>query len=144
MGGIGLSEVFLSHNHKDKPWVRELHDALQQQGVGDIFLDEYAIDPGERLIPALEQGLADTRMLVLVWSASAAGSRWVGLEREMGLVNHLAGVTARVVPILLDDTPLPGFLRLFVHEDARSRTLPELAVRLARSLEHARRPGGAV
>jgi hypothetical protein len=139
-----MSEVFLSHNSRDKPWVRELHQALAERGVTDVFLDEYAIDPGQRLVPALEGGLADTLMFILVWSGHAASSRWVAVERELALVSHLEGVTRRIVPIRVDDTPLPGFLKLFTHLTARTastphgQALPALADRLVRSLANAR------
>jgi hypothetical protein len=141
---IALSEVFLSHNSRDKPWVRELHQALADRGVTDVFLDEYRIDPGQRLVPALEGGLADTLMFILVWSDHAAASRWVAVERELALVNHLEGVTRRIVPICLDDAPVPGFLKLFTRLTARTAgtphglRLPVLADQLTRSLQNAR------
>lgn len=139
-----MAEVFLSHNSRDKAWVRELHHALTDRGVTDVFLDEYRIDPGERLVPALESGLADTLMFILVWSGHAASSRWVAVERELALVNHLEGVTRRIVPICVDDTPVPGFLKLFTRLTARTastpngQALPALADRLVRSLANAR------
>lgn len=147
MGGVvdAVAEVFLSHNGLDKPWIRDLHAALAERGVTDIFLDEYAIDPGERLVPALERGLADALLFVLAWSANAAASRWVAVERELALINHLDGVTGRIVPICLDDTPVPGFLKIFTRLPAQTAALPHgqpmpaLADRLVRALANARR-----
>lgn len=139
-----MAEAFLSHNYRDKVWVRELHAALVARGATDLFLDEYTIDPGERLVSALERGLADTLLFILIWSANAAASRWVPIERELALVNHVDGITRRIVPICLDQTPLPGFLRLFVRLDAQTPDLPHglplpmLAERLVKVLERAR------
>jgi hypothetical protein len=135
---VGLAEVFLSHNHQDKPWVRSLYEALRERGVTDVFLDEYAIDAGERFVPALERGLGNTLMFILIWSAGAANSRWVAVERELALLNHAEGTTLRLVPIRLDGTPLPGFLQLFNCLTAQE-PFPTLADRLVRALAGARK-----
>ena len=52
--------------------------------------------------------LADT--VVLVWSKNAARSKWVRAELGASIYRRVADGTVRVVPVMLDDTPLPALV----------------------------------
>ena len=47
-------DIFLSHNSKDKPAVRELAEALRARGI-KVWLDEWELVPGQPWQEALEE-----------------------------------------------------------------------------------------
>jgi hypothetical protein len=49
--------VFLSHSSKDKPFVRDLADALEAGGEIKVWLDEREIDYGQNIALKIADGL---------------------------------------------------------------------------------------
>ena len=74
-------DVFFSHNTKDKPTVRELAERLKQDGLR-VWFDEWVIQLGDLVSLKIEQGLEQSRTLILVMSHNAFASEWVTLERH--------------------------------------------------------------
>jgi proline dehydrogenase len=71
-------DVFLSHNSKDKPAIRELADALEDRGVR-VWLDERELIPGrpwqEELEPKLPLFLQAFTWVDLRGGLTSAGLR---------------------------------------------------------------------
>ncbi len=57
-------DVFLSHSVKDKPIVRELAERLRKDGL-KVWLDEWVLKPGDHVQAKIEEGLEQSRVLVL-------------------------------------------------------------------------------
>jgi len=74
-------DVFLSHSSKDKSVVRELAERLRDDGV-HVWFDEWEIRPGDSIPVKIEQGIQESRTLVLCMSKNAFASDWVTLERQ--------------------------------------------------------------
>lgn len=75
-------DVFLSHNAAVKPRVRKLAERLRTAGLR-MWFDEWIIQPGDDIYPAIERGLETSRTLVLCLSPASLGSQWwVALERS--------------------------------------------------------------
>ena len=81
-------DLFLSHSSKDKKVVRPIAERLRADGLR-VWFDEWEIKPGDSLSPGerarvraskIEDGLEDSRVLVLCMSANAFGSDWAKLE----------------------------------------------------------------
>ena len=51
--------VFLCHNSVDKPFIREIADALELEFGTRFFLDVFAIPTGEKFIPWIERALEE-------------------------------------------------------------------------------------
>ena len=64
MAGTFAYDVFLSHSSKDKPVVRDLAQRLKSDGLR-VWLDEWEIRPGDMIGLKIEQGLEQSRVLVL-------------------------------------------------------------------------------
>ena len=112
-------DVFLSHHSGDKPWVIALKSALAERGV-KVWLDRDEIRPGDLFIDALEQGVEQSRTVALIVSPEAVKSAWVKQEYQRAMV--LAGASApdlRVIPCLLRQAALPGFLTTLQSVDFR-------------------------
>jgi TIR domain len=102
-------KAFICHNKADKVTARMIASALVQQGV-DVWFDEWKIRPGESITGGIEAGLTDANCFVLVWSQHASKSNWVGTELRAYLRRRVDDQTLRIVPFMLDETPLPALV----------------------------------
>ncbi len=99
-------QAFVSHNKADKATARLLATALVEVGVG-VWYDEWDIRPGDSIIGGIEEGLSTCNAFILIWSSYAQKSNWVGAELRAAITRRVADKSLRVIPIMVDDTPLP-------------------------------------
>jgi small GTP-binding protein len=116
-----LYDVFLSHSSKDKPAVRDLARRLKDDGLR-VWLDEWEIRPGDMIGLKIEQGLQQSRTLVLVMSANAFASDWVTLERHTALFRDPTNAQRRFIPLLLEDTEINDTLKQYAYVDWRQQS----------------------
>ncbi len=103
-------DLFLSHHSVDKPWVLRLKSALDERGL-TVWLDRDEIRPGDLFVRALERGLQESRAVALVASPESLRSGWVQEEYSRALaLSHSADHRVQLIPVLLRDVELPGFL----------------------------------
>jgi hypothetical protein len=102
--------AFISHNHRDKPAVTPLAARLRLLGV-DVWLDSWEIRPGDSIPGKVNQALGVVDTVIVFWSAHAEASPWVNTEWETGLTRSLHDDSVRVIPVILDETPLPTLLQ---------------------------------
>jgi DNA-directed RNA polymerase subunit RPC12/RpoP len=77
----------------------------------------------------VSDGLGSVDVVVIVWSENASSSKWVNSELATALARSLSeSDSLRIVPAVLDDTPLPALLAPLVWLDLRDEDVP-LAVR---------------
>jgi len=101
--------VFISHNKADKESARFLAIALVEQGA-NVWFDEWEIRPGDSITGGIEKGLSQADIFVLVWSQLARKSNWVGTEIRAYLRRRVDDESLRIVPVILDETPLPTLI----------------------------------
>lgn len=111
-------DVFLSHNAKDKPRVRALAERLKQAGLR-VWFDDWIVRPGEIIALKVDEGLEQSRVLLLCISPSALASGWVALERSTAIHRDPANEGRRFIPLLLADCELPDTLRRYKYVDFR-------------------------
>jgi DNA-binding beta-propeller fold protein YncE len=125
-------DVFLSHNHQDKPRVRRLAERLRAAGLRvwpGVFEDEGEIrkDEGGGMKDETEahpssfipHPLLQSRVLLLCLSENALGSGWVALERSTAIHRDPSNAGRRFIPLLLADCELPDTLRRYKYVDFR-------------------------
>ncbi len=95
-------DVFLSHSTKDKDTVREVANRLKSDGVR-VWFDEWEIKPGDSIPAKIEDGLQNSRVLVLCMSAQAFGSDWAQLESHTFRFKDPLNHDRRFIPLSLDD-----------------------------------------
>jgi hypothetical protein len=131
-----MRQCFLSHNFADKPFVRRLGADLESRGCR-VWLDENEIRVGESLRGRVEQGLNDCDVVLLVWSRAAAQSGWVDAELGAAFIRRVQS-QATLIPLRLDDTPLPLIIQDIKYADFRvdyRAALRSLLVALGTALE---------
>ncbi len=104
-----MSSVFLSHNSKDKPWVRELARKLTSDGVL-VWLDEAELNIGDSLIEKISAGISDMKYVAAVISKNSIESNWVQKEISLAMSKELSGRRVTVLPLLIDRCTLPSSL----------------------------------
>lgn len=120
-----MTEVFISYSHEDRDWAREFADALKHLGL-DPWFDQYRIRAGESLTEALEKGLRESDVIVLLISPESAKKPWVFLE-----VGAALGMGKKVLDIVpgdfdLSQLPLPLRLRKYRIKRSPQATAEEL------------------
>ena len=123
-------DVFLSHNQADKPRVRRLAERLKAAGVR-VWLDEWAIQAGDIIALKVDEGLEQSRVLLLCISPAALASGWVALERSTAVHRDPANAGRRFIPLLLGDCALPDTLRRYKVVDFREESEAAFAEVLA-------------
>src|SRR5580704_14769820 len=107
-------DVFLSHSSKDKPVVRAIAERLRADGLR-VWFDEWILKPGHHIQAQIEDGLEQSRVLVLCMSANAFGSDWAQLEAGTFRFRDPLNKERRFIPLRLDDAPIKGSLAQFLY-----------------------------
>jgi len=112
-----LGHIFISHTSADKPLVRQLADRLRTEGF-QIWLDERDILVGDPLAKRISEALASTRVVLVVVSSASIQSKWLRYELNVATERMVKG-ECRVIPIVIDETPLPEEVRGLLYADCR-------------------------
>jgi hypothetical protein len=112
------NHVFLCHSSVDKPFVRLLAHDLAERGI-QVWLDEWELRVGDSLRERIEQAILQSGWLAVVISHASVGSAWVQREISAALTDELERRSVFVLPVILDDAPIPLFLRDKIYADFR-------------------------
>lgn len=103
------ASAFLCHSSADKEQARRLAIDLATRGVRP-WIDEAEIKIGDSLIEKIEQGIEASTCLVPILSKNSVSSPWCKEELRMALATQIASGRKRVMPVVIDDCEIPGFL----------------------------------
>lgn len=117
MVAVKKFDIFISYKSEDEDCAQRVKRSLQQRGV-IVWLDKDEIRPGDRFITALESGLESSRSVALLATPSSLASGWVVDEYHRALTLSQAG-QLRLIPVLVRDATLPGFLSSRQYVDLR-------------------------
>lgn len=113
-------DVFLSHNSKDKPAVRELAEALRASGLR-VWLDEWELVPGRTWQEAIEDIIRTARAAAVLVGADGLGP-WE-IPEMRACLSEFTSRELPVIPVILPGAPakpaLPLFLNRFTWVDLR-------------------------
>jgi len=112
--GVRLFDVFLSHNHNDKPRVEALAHLLVEKHGLRVWLDKWECGPG-KLEPQCEVGIRNSRFTIVVGSETALKSKWVAWEIEKHL--ELNPDRNRMLPVKFESLKLPKKLNELLWAD---------------------------
>lgn len=101
--------AFLSHSSIDKPFIRQLAADLTANGI-DVWLDEQRIRVGDSIPEKIAQGLAGSDFFLIGMSEHSTGSPWVQKELNNALVNEVQRRKVHILPLKLDDSPMPQII----------------------------------
>lgn len=102
-------QTFISHNKEDKNIARQIGIFLTLE-CESVWFDEWEIAPGDSITLKMNQGLINCSHFILLWSKSASLSNWVRRELFAIISKMIKNGSPKIIPIVLDDTPLPSIL----------------------------------
>ncbi len=103
-------DVFLSYSHIDQYWTAKLKKDLLQYKV-KVWLDSDEIRPGDAIVNSLERAIPNCRAVALIVSPESIKSKWVEDEYSHALhISNSQQSSLQVIPVILRDAELPGFL----------------------------------
>lgn len=104
-------DVFLSHSSRDKAVAGMIAERLRSQGLS-VWFDDWMLKPGDSIGSKVEEGLEQSRTMVVCLSPAALASGWINLEHST-LAFRDASDGRRIVPLLIADCKIPDTLRNF-------------------------------
>jgi len=116
--------VFLSHNHKDKAFVRKLAADLDAHGVR-YWLDEAEMKIGDSLIQKIREGIDSVDYFAVTLSPNSVEAPWVVNELDVAMNFQINGRPIKVLPIMLKECEPPGFLIGKLYADFQNEDLYE-------------------
>lgn len=116
--------VFLSHNQADKEFVRKLAQDLENHGVR-YWLDEAEMKIGDSLIQKIREGIDSVDFFAVILSPNSVNAPWVVNELDVAMNHQISGKPIKVLPILLKECELPGFLVGKYYSDFRNEDFYE-------------------
>jgi len=112
-----LGKVFISHTAVDKPFVRRLAKRLEKS-LFQVWLDEHNLIVGDPLPESIGEALQAAKVILIVVSKASVASKWLRYELNVATERMIKG-ECRVIPIVIDETPLPNEVRGLLYADCR-------------------------
>jgi TIR domain len=109
----GIFDVFLCHNHRDKPKIKEIGKQLMLEGVLP-WLDEWELRPGFPWQTALEQQIENVQSAAVFVGVGGIGP-WQEQEVD-ALLREFRQLKRPVIPVLLPDAPAESSLPVFLKQ----------------------------
>jgi hypothetical protein len=100
--------VFLSHNHADKEFVRKLAKDLDGHGMR-YWLDEAEMKIGDSLIQKIREGIDSVDFFAVILSPNPVNAPWVVNELDIAVNYQINGKPIKVLPLLLLRVPSSFF-----------------------------------
>jgi tetratricopeptide (TPR) repeat protein len=101
-------DVFLSHQNASSERVEAIATQLRDRHGLRVWLDRWQLKRGYVQLQC-EQGVQNSRIIVIVCTRKALASAWVEEERQMAYAKGLG--SHNIIPILLEDVELPPGLK---------------------------------
>jgi len=130
-----MHELFISYCRHDSDAANALADTLSKAGLS-VWLDRKAIQEGDAFDTQIEEAIAQTRVVIVIWSEHSVKSHWVRAEAAYALGKR------KLLPISIDQSEPPlQFMQIqtidFRYWDRTSNhhAFQQLAGALAKRLE---------
>ncbi len=106
--------VFISYSHADKDRLAPVVKLIRVFKPDLVFQDYDNLEVGKPWEPQLLEALANADLVAVFWCSHSAQSDWVKKEYQLAIQK-----AKDVLPIMLDDTPMPQDLSAYQGIDMR-------------------------
>lgn len=111
--------IFISYSHKDKEFVDCLATQLVRRNV-NVWLDRWELSVGDSLVDRVQDAVDGASALLVILSNASVCSEWCKKELSAGLLRELEEKRVVVMPVMLEDCPVPVFARGKMFADFRT------------------------
>jgi hypothetical protein len=130
-----MYQVFISYSRYDSDAANALADTLSEAGVS-AWIDRNAIQEGDAFDTQIEEAIAQTAVVIVIWSKHSVKSHWVRAEAAYALGKH------KLLPISVDQCEPPlQFMQIqtvdfrYWDRTCKHRAFQQLAGALAKRLQ---------
>jgi hypothetical protein len=110
-------QIFISHSHRDQAAVDRIAERLEAEGH-EVWVDRLELKPGDNFQRKIHDGLRQADVLLVVLSENSFRSEWVQHEfTTIVLQDEISERKRRVIPIRIDDVPVPGYIAHLLYLD---------------------------
>ncbi|WP_417661034.1 toll/interleukin-1 receptor domain-containing protein [Pseudomonas sp.] len=102
------TSVFLSHNHKDKDFVRKLARDIDAHGI-KVWIDEAEMKIGDSLVQKIREGIDSVDYFAVILSENSVEAPWVVNELDVAMNYQIQG-KIKILPVVLSMVEPPSFL----------------------------------
>ena len=134
-------QLFISHATADAAFAHRLAADLRALGFA-VWIAPQSIRPGEQWVAAINRGLEESGVMVLLLTPAAAASPWVQMETNVAIELERAG-EMEFVPLLREKGRYPGLWRAYqwvMGEGEYGAALAGLRARLEETTADSRPP----
>ena len=110
--------AFICHSSVDKEQARKIAIGLATRGVRP-WIDEAEIRTGDSLVEKIESGIKSSTCLLPILTVASVASQWCREELRMAIAMQISSRVKHVMPVLLEDCNIPGFLLEKAYADFR-------------------------
>ena len=133
LGGYSPS-VFITHSHSDNVIAKEMYDFFGENNIR-CWLDLFDIPIGVPYARAIMDGLHSCDCLLVLYSKNAVNSHDMLDEIQEAHTTNM-----RIIPLLLDETPLWGQFRYYLARRQWMVAYPDYRTQLGNLLEALKNP----
>jgi TIR domain len=112
--------AFLSHAHVDKTVVDRVYRWFTDVATVRTWYDSVNLPPGSAIASYLPKAIAASRAALIFVSDVSVTRGWVEQEYNLAIGQAAGGARFRLIPVQMDDTPLPGFLANYKSVDLKA------------------------
>lgn len=125
-------KVFISYSHSDQDWAEKFAESMIKSGVS-VWFDKFNIKAGESISEAIEKGLRDSDVVVLL--VNSENIKRPNLFFELGAA---LGMNKTIIPVVSEDfkshnLPLPLQRIKFLVRTSPEETARELTATLEKA-----------
>ncbi|MDR4504495.1 MAG: TIR domain-containing protein [Candidatus Scalindua sp.] len=112
-------KIFISYSSQDKKYASLLANKLQEANH-EVWYDSWSLKAGDNLLKKISEGVKSADIVILIVSRNSSKSKWVMHEFSAIAFNELSKQTTRIIPVLIDNGPIPSYLSNYVYADISS------------------------
>lgn len=114
---VGENDLFVVYVNEDAPWVRgDLLPSLRMSGA--VVIEEINFTLGSNRIAEVERVIGECRAVVLIISAAFLASPSAEFIETLARSHDLEHNRWSIIPVILEDVPLPPRIRMAVSLEA--------------------------
>lgn len=133
-GGSRQFGIFLSHSAADTEIANRIAMGLRALKY-PVWYAEWTIKAGESIVEKISDALAQNDTLLVLLSHESVSSPWVRHEFTVALMDQLSGQDVTVIPILIEECPIPTVLRTIRYIDMRAGNFEQGFIKLLEALK---------
>lgn len=108
-----LDQVFICYAREDLELASRLANSLKKEGYS-VWIAPESIHPGEKWVTAINRGLEESNIFILLLTSAAVNSKWVRSETDTAIdMEHRGEI--RIIPLLAQPCSLPPIWRTYQH-----------------------------